>query len=825
VNELAGVWPQGISVGWSRSRGVAAAIVAALALPGLVTLLAFTTVSSATPRVLYIAAIAAAAAFGGRACGILAAVVSFVGFDYFFSPPMHSWSIGRGADIVSLVVFFVVGAGVGQLVARERRARRQAEVAGARARRLEAVAGALAHARTAPEVLDVVLSEGLAAAEAFAGLIGLVSEDGETIEVVAQRRFDHLDFDRWGRFNVADDLPLSETVRSGEPVYLASGAERDRRYPSLAGETEMSYALVCLPLRFEGRTIGGLVLSFSAETEFDQERRALEEALAAQAAAALDRARLNEAEHAARDSLSFLAEASELLASSLDYERTLSQLAELCVPRLADWCAIDMLAADGSIQRLAVAHPDPAKVRYAHELAERYPPDPDAPTGVANVLRTGEPEFLPEIPEELLTEATKGDEELLRIVQELGLHAAITVPLTARGRTLGALSLIAAETIRRYTEKDLQLALDLARRAAVAVDNARLHAESEQRAAAARALRQIAEAVVLVDVEGRLLYWNEAAANLLGGERLPAWQLLRPLLDKRGAEKQSAQLTVPIELDGWERWLQVSRVEFEEGCVFVLRDVTEERLLERTRSEFVATASHELRTPIASVYGIFQTLLRDDIDRDQIGEKFLRLGLMESQRLADIVDDLLLAGQLDAGVPKIELTGCDVGGLIAELVDATASRINGSHTLSATVEPNIAVRCDPLRLRQVLANLIENAIKYSPHGGTVAVAAAHPAGRSKVVRIEVKDEGIGIPEPEQARIFERFVRLDPAQASGVGGTGLGLYICRELVSRMHGRISVTSRKGAGSVFAIELPASDASTLPAASPARSANPSS
>jgi len=821
VNELAEVWPQGISVGLPRSREVASAIAAALAIPGFVTLLAFTNVSSATPRVLYIAAIAAAAAIGERASGLLAAAVSFVGFDYFFSPPAHSWGVSRGADIVALVVFFVVGAGVGQLVARERRARRRAEVAGARARRLEAVAAALGQARTAQEVLDVVLSEGLEAAEALAGLIGLVSEAGETIEVVAQRGFDHLDLDRWGRFNVADDLPLSETVRSGEPVYLASGADRDRRYPSLAGETEMSYTLVCLPLRFEGRTIGGLVLRFPAETEFDQERRALEEALAAQAAAGLDRARLNEAERAARDSLSFLAEASELLASSLNYERTLSQLAELCVPRLADWCAIDMVATDGSIERLAVAHPDPAKVRYAHELAERYPPDPDAPTGVANVLRTGKPEFLPEISEEFLAEATKGDEELLGIVRELGLHAAITVPLIARGRTLGALSLIAAETIHHYTEKDLQLALDLARRAAVAVDNARLHAESEQRAAAARALRQIAEAVVLVDVDGRLLYWNEAAANLLGGERLPAWQLLP--LEERGAGKQSAQVTVPIELDGWERWLQVSRVEFEDGCVFVLRDVTEERLLERTRSEFVATASHELRTPIAAVYGIFQTLLRDDIDRDQVGEEFLRLGLKESQRLADIVDDLLLAGQLDAGNPRIELTGCDVGGIIAELVDATASRINGSHTLTARVEPNIAVRCDPLRLRQVLGNLIENAIKYSPDGGTVAVEAAHPAGRSNVIRIEVKDEGIGIPEPDQARIFERFVRLDPAQASGVGGTGLGLYISRELVNRMHGRISVTSRRGAGSIFTVELPASDASTLRTPLLSRSANP--
>jgi signal transduction histidine kinase len=265
-----------------------------------------------------------------------------------------------------------------------------------------------------------------------------------------------------------------------------------------------------------------------------------------------------------------------------------------------------------------------------------------------------------------------------------------------------------------------------------------------------------------------------------------------------------AALTLPVELDGRERWLQVSPVEFDDGVVYALRDVTEERLLERTRSEFVATASHELRTPIAGVYGVFQTLLRADVRLDESQrEQFLRIGLDESERLRRIVDDLLLAGQLDQGNPDVTPTRCDIGELLADLVDATRMRLDGVHTIDLSVAQDLdGVECDPQRLRQVLANLIENAIKYSPSGGTVSVSAA---ATGEAVRIEVADEGIGIAPADQARIFERFVRLDPALSRGVGGTGLGLYISRELVERMHGRISVRSHEGAGSTFAVELP--------------------
>jgi PAS domain S-box-containing protein len=181
------------------------------------------------------------------------------------------------------------------------------------------------------------------------------------------------------------------------------------------------------------------------------------------------------------DRREFLTDATPALSSVLDVQKTLSTLARLAVPKLADWCAVDMIGDDPSLSiQVAVAHVDPAKLQRAEDLGKRYPPDPHAKTGVPNVLRTGKSEFYPEIPEELLA-ASAVDAEHLRLLRELRLRSAMVVPLTARGRVLGAITFIFAESGRRYTDEDLLFAEDFARRAAIAVDNARLY-ESEQNA-------------------------------------------------------------------------------------------------------------------------------------------------------------------------------------------------------------------------------------------------------------------------------------------------------------------------------------------------------
>jgi PAS domain S-box-containing protein len=477
-----------------------------------------------------------------------------------------------------------------------------------------------------------------------------------------------------------------------------------------------------------------------------------------------------------------------------------------------------MVGPNGEIERLAVAHEDPAKVRWAYELQERYPPKPDDRHGVAYVIRTGEPEFLPRISAEILDDTVGDDEELRRIVDQLGLHSSICVPLRARGRTLGALTLIAAESHRPFTAADLELAVELARRAGIAVDNSRLFQEAEKGANAARALGHVADGVVLLDDEGIVRHWNPAAANITGvpesealGHRVeqvvPAWELLAshvPLM--RPGEAVPRPATVPVVLQGRELWVSALGVDFGEGTVYALRDVTDEQALEKTRSDFVATASHELRTPLAAIYGAVRTLRRDDLTlSDEDRTAFLAIIEAESVRLTRIVEQILVAGQLDADAVELELEPCDPGEVAAGVVETASLNLPDGISLRLESDDARPVLCDVNKLRQVLINLVDNAIKYSPNGGDVEIRLD---ARNGECLIEVADEGLGIPSSERERIFEKFYRLDPEQTRGVGGSGLGLYICRELVKRMNGRLEVESEPGKGSRFTVRLPAED-----------------
>jgi PAS domain S-box-containing protein len=609
---------------------------------------------------------------------------------------------------------------------------------------------------------------------------------------------------------------MSQVVRTGEPIFLSTLNERNELFPDLAQQGQDGNSLAVLPLAVEGQVFGAMALSFGEEVEFGLERREMKVALARQASQALARSRLFAQERALRQRMTFLAEASELLSSSLDYNLTLTQLTQLAVPVLADWCAIDMAGEDGEIMRLAVAHEDPEKVRWAYELQERYPPNPDDRFGVPQVLRSGEPEFLPEIPDEIIEEAIGDDEELRLIVDQLGLRSMICVPLSARGRTLGALTLIASETHPTYTQADFELALELARRAAIAVDNARLYGEAEKGANAAQALAYVADGVVLLDKDGVVRHWNPAAAAITGvdearalgkpvDEVVSAWTALTSHvpLAQHGASGVRP-VTVPLVLEGRELWVAVSGVDFGEGTVYALQDVTDEHALEKTRSDFVATASHELRTPLAAVYGAVRTLRREDVElSDDDRTTFLEMIESESLRLSHIVDQILLTGQLDADAVELSLSECRPAEIAAGVIESASVHLPEGISLSLSAAEDPSITCDENKLRQVVVNLLDNGIKYSPEGGKVEILVEQTGGRCE---IEVSDEGLGIPSSEREKIFEKFYRLDPQQTQGVGGSGLGLYICRELVERMDGRLSVESEPGVGSRFTVSLPA-------------------
>ena len=215
--------------------------------------------------------------------------------------------------------------------------------------------------------------------------------------------------------------------------------------------------------------------------------------------------------------------------------------------------------------------------------------------------------------------------------------------------------------------------------------------------------------------------------------------------------------------------------------------------------------SHELRTPLAAIYGSAVTLRRDDLTLEaSIQDKLLDVIHDESSRLADIVNDLLLASQLDAGSLIVNIVHCDAVELARGVVDAARTHLPDDVTLELEEPKDLLppVAADEGQLRQVFANLVDNAVKYSPGGGEVRITL-EPVARH--LRFAIADRGLGIPASEQRRIFEKFYRVDPDMAGGIGGTGLGLYICRELVRRVNGRIWVEANDGRGSVFYVELP--------------------
>jgi signal transduction histidine kinase len=331
--------------------------------------------------------------------------------------------------------------------------------------------------------------------------------------------------------------------------------------------------------------------------------------------------------------------------------------------------------------------------------------------------------------------------------------------------------------------------------------------EAESRADAARALEHVGDGVVLTDRDGRVLFLNPAAADLAGSDNPETIHDLLPGIEEVVAHRQhdSTAFIIPRQTASGERWLSVTSVDFGEGRVYAIRDITEERALESLRAEFVATASHELRTPLTAVYGAARTLLRRDIELPPTRRRdFLEMIANESERLSRIVDDILLANRLDAGAVEIATERCDPYALASSVIETTRARApsNIDLTLDAPARELPPIAADPDRLRQVLVNILDNAIKYSPDGGEIAVLLH---GNGDRLRFEVRDEGLGFPPAERDRVFQRFHRLDPHQRRGIGGTGLGLYICRELVERMDGRIWAESEPGRGSAFYIELP--------------------
>src|SRR5688500_11541013 len=304
---------------------------------------------------------------------------------------------------------------------------------------LYAITAALSETTDIGVIAEALAEQTLTAFEASRGAVVLRTEDGEALETVAWRGHQPTVIEQWRRFPLDATTPIGDAVRRNEPIVLPDRDEWVTRYPGLDPE-QIPSASASIPLDVGDRAIGGLTLSFDEPREFTPEDIGFMLGAARQGAQALERARSEEIRRLAEARLSLLARAGGLLAESLDYQRTLGAVVDLVVPQLADWASVEILEPDGSIRQLAVGHVDPEKVAFAKEFRRRRPPELSAPTGVGHVITTGQAEVVPEITEEMI--ASIDDAEVRELVRELQLRSGMIVPLSARGRTLGAMTYV-----------------------------------------------------------------------------------------------------------------------------------------------------------------------------------------------------------------------------------------------------------------------------------------------------------------------------------------------------------------------------------------------
>ena len=396
-------------------------------------------------------------------------------------------------------------------------------------------------------------------------------------------------------------------------------------------------------------------------------------------------------------------------------------------------------------------------------------------------------------------------------------------PIAARGRILGALTLLAGKNGRPYGPDDLSFAERLALLAGLAVDNMRLHQQVRGARDAAHVLTYVADGVFLVDRGGVVRLWNPTMEAITGfdagrvdrrpgrGDVIPDWSTLVERIPVGRRRASAAGDRSPR--DGTRRALGLRSPGSSSSTGRCSHSEISPRRVgsSELKAEFVATASHELRTPLAAVYGAAQTLRRHDFALDESGrERFVSL-IVDGVRAvgADRQRHPARKPARHRATSSCAASSSTPGDLVERVVEA--ARAHGTlvdHDRGGRAGPPApAIPSDRDRVRQVLVNLVENAIKYSPEGGRVEVGAI---AVDKMVRFFVRDEGLGIPEEEQSRIFDKFYRLDPHMTAGVGGTGLGLYICNELVRRMGGRIWVEANNGQGSTFSFVIPAGESS---------------
>jgi serine phosphatase RsbU (regulator of sigma subunit) len=388
---------------------------------------------------------------------------------------------------------------------------------------LQKVTGELTGARTVAEIARIIVDNACQFLGAQSVRVYLLEDDGMLRSVAADGTVQDT-FARYDEFSIDDDLPGAHVARTGEPLVLRTLDQLIERFPALSDIYPADTRLLVAPLRVGEHLLGVLSMSFAGTSVVDEETQStFVGAMAAALAQALERALALEREQTARRRLAFLADASVALSSSLDFEATLEGITGLLVPTLADWCIVQ-ITRDGVLQPVALRHRDAGTEDWARSMQGRFPVRMDLDVGAVAVARTGRSEFYPELSEGVVGEFAVDDEHRA-VIRALGMCSAMVVPLTGRSGTFGAITLLYAESKRRYAEDDVRFVEDVARRAALALETAETFREQSGRLADVLRVAEAAQRAILAPVPPRIgpialagRYVSASAEALVGGD-------------------------------------------------------------------------------------------------------------------------------------------------------------------------------------------------------------------------------------------------------------------------------------------------------------------
>jgi signal transduction histidine kinase len=569
-------------------------------------------------------------------------------------------------------------------------------------------------------------------------------------------------------------------------------------------------------------------------------------------------------EQAARGQITFMAEASALLAASLDYETTLQQVARLMLPTLADYCLIDIVANDGQLQRVAMAHTDSAKEALLYELERRYPRGDLATQPAQIAVQTGMPAIIPDVASALSLDRAQ-DIQHQQLLDSLATRSILAVPLLTRSQILGAITLCATQA-DRYDPPDQVLVEELARRAAIAIDNARLYRHAQaalhardqalaiveaERTKLQRLFTQAPAAICILEGSEHHFAFANALYRQIVGDRdligIPIRKALPEIVNQGLIERLDQVFAtgesfigseVPVQIDKDSDGIletrffnfvyQATRNIYGviDGVLVHAIDVTDQvlALRERTqlfaqteiaraeaekavqiRDQFFSVAAHELKTPLTSLLGNVQLIQRRTAREGILQERDQRaLGVVAAQtrRLQQMIEALLDVTRLESGHLSLNRAPLDLGALVQQIVGEVQPALSSHSIEYIAYRAALLVDGDALRLEQVLQNIIQNAVKYSPAGGVITIETT---SRDHAACVSVTDQGIGIPQDALQRLFTRFYRADNVDDKQISGMGIGLYVVKEIITLHGGSVMVESTEGTGSTFTLCLP--------------------